>query len=81
MRQKAGHAVNIYTPKRGASLKLTMLAKNNASEYLALKVGRTGKEIVALEELAKLKSKPLVYIECYDISNLASTSMVAEWWF
>lgn len=79
LRQKAGHAVNIYTPKRGASLKLTMLAKNNASEYLALKVGRTGKEIVALEELAKLlgMSKPPVYIECYDISNLASTSMVA----
>ena len=79
LREKSGHAVTLYTPKRGASLKLTMLAKNNASEYLAIKVGRTGKEIVALEELAKLLglAKPPLYIECYDISNLASTAMVA----
>ncbi len=79
LREKSGHAVTLYTPKRGASLRLTMLAKNNASEYLAIKVGRTGKEIVALEELAKLLglSKPPLYIECYDISNLASTAMVA----
>ena len=79
LREKSGHAVTLMTPKRGASLRLTMLAKNNASEYLSLKVGRTGKEIVALEELSKLLglSKPPTYIECYDISNLASTSMVA----
>ena len=79
LREKSGHAVTLYTPKRGASLRLTMLAKNNASEYLAIKVGRTGKEIVALEELAKLLGLPKtpLYIECYDISNLASTAMVA----
>ena len=79
LREKSNHAVSIFTPKRGASLKLTMLAKNNASEFLALKVGRMGKEIVALDELAKLlgMQKPPIYIECYDISNLASTSMVA----
>ena len=53
LREKAGHAVNLYTPKRGAMLRLTTLAKSNASEYLSIKVGRTGKEIVALEELAK----------------------------
>ena len=79
LREKAGHAVNLYTPKRGAMLSLTTLAKSNASEYLSIKVGRTGKEIVALEELAKALnlSKPPKYIECYDISNLASSDMVA----
>ncbi len=79
LRKKSGHAVSLFTPKRGASLKLTMLAKSNASEYLAIKVGRTGREVVALEELAKLLGleKTPAYIECYDISNLASTSMVA----
>ena len=79
LRQKAGHAVNLYTPKRGAMLRLTTLAKSNASEYLSIKVGRTGKEIVALEELAKALnlSKPPRFIECYDISNLASSDMVA----
>ena len=79
LREKSNHAVTVLTPKRGASLKLTMLAKNNASEYLAIKVGRTGREIVALDELAKLlgMEKPPKYIECYDISNLASSAMVA----
>ena len=79
LREKSNHNVTLFTPKRGASLKLTMLAKNNASEYLAIKVGRTGREIVALEELTKLLGlqKQITYIECYDISNLASTAMVA----
>ncbi len=75
----SNHNVKINIPKRGASLKLTMLARDNASEYLATKISRTGKEIVALDELSKVLglSKTPEYIECYDISNLASTSMVA----
>lgn len=79
LRQKYGHAVNISTPKRGQFLRLTTLAKSNATEYLSIKVGRTSKEIKALEELAKALglSKTPRYIECYDISNLASSNMVA----
>ncbi|WP_124101062.1 excinuclease ABC subunit UvrC [Ruminococcus sp. Marseille-P6503] len=79
LREKSGHAVHISTPKRGHMLRLTTLAKSNASEYLSIKVGRTGKEIVALEELAKALElpKPPKFIECYDISNLASSDMVA----
>lgn len=79
LREKSGHAVTVATPKKGAMLRLTTLAKSNASEYLSIKVGRTGKEIVALEELAKALnlSKPPKLIECYDISNLASADMVA----
>lgn len=79
LRKKVNHAVSISTPKRGALLRLTTLAKSNASEYLSIKVGRTGKEIIALEELAKALnlSKPPKFIECYDISNLASADMVA----
>ena len=79
LRQKANHAVNISVPQRGQYLRLTALAKSNASEYLSLKVGRTSREITALEELAKALNlpKPPRFIECYDISNLASTDMVA----
>ena len=79
LRERANHSVKISTPKRGALLRLTTLAKSNASEYLSIKVGRTGKEIVALEELAKALDlpKPPRFIECYDISNLASADMVA----
>ena len=79
LREKSGHAVHISTPQRGHLLRLTTLAKNNASEYLSIKVGRTGREIVALEELTRALglSKPPRFIECYDISNLASSDMVA----
>lgn len=79
LKEKSGHAVSISTPKRGHLLRLTTLAKSNASEYLSIKVGRTGKEITALEELAKALAlpKPPRFIECYDISNLASSDMVA----
>ena len=79
LRQKFNHAVTVAVPKRGQLLRLTTLAKSNAAEYLSIKVGRTGREITALEELAKALNlpKPPKYIECYDISNLASTNMVA----
>ena len=79
LRERSGHAVTLSAGKRGNPLKLVMLAKSNASEYLSIKVGRTGKEIIALEELAKLLGLAEIpkYIEAYDISNLASTAMVA----
>jgi excinuclease ABC subunit C len=79
LREASGHAVDIISPKKGKLLKLILLAKANASEYLSIKVGRTGREIVALEELAKLLvlTEPPIYIEAYDISNLGSASMVA----
>lgn len=79
LRKISNKAVTLSVPKRGSLLRLTTLAKNNASEYLSIKVGRTGKEIVALEELRKAMGleKTPQYIECYDISNLASSDMVA----
>ena len=77
-REKSGHAVHINVPKRGEMLSLVKMAKQNAQEKLSISVGRSGREIATLEELAKLLGlpKPPLYIECYDISNLASTSMV-----
>lgn len=79
LREKCGHAVDIFSRTRGKGLQLINMAKENASESLAIKVGRTGAEIVALEQLAKLLGleSPPMYIESYDISNLASSSMVA----
>ena len=74
---KCGHKVHITVPQRGSLLRLTTLAKSNASEHLSLRVGRTGREIAALEELAKALGleKPPEFIECYDISNLGSSDM------
>lgn len=75
----AGTRVHIHMPQRGTLVRFMELSKNNAAEELALKAGRTAKEIKALETLGTLlglKKAPL-YIEAYDISNLSSSSIVA----
>lgn len=77
--QASGRNVKLWTPQKGRLMELLRLAKNNSAEYAALKNNRTGKEVIALEELGQLLglAKPPKYIEAYDISNLSSESMVA----
>ncbi len=79
LRGISGHKVEITVPKRGENLVLTTLAKSNADEYLALRVGRTSREITALQDLQKLLglSKIPVLIESYDISNMGEQTRVA----
>ena len=76
---KFGHKVSIIVPKRGEGLTQVTLAKANAGEYLSLKVGRTAKELSALEDLAKLLGLKKIpdYIESYDISNMGEETRVA----
>ncbi len=79
MEKQSGRRVKLHVPQKGKQSELLRLAKNNSAEYAALKNNRTGKEVIALEQLGKslgLK-KPPKYIEAYDISNLSSESMVA----
>lgn len=75
----AGHHVRLSVPQRGAAAHILQLSKHNANETLALQMSRTGKEIQALEELKQVLGLPATpeWIEAYDISNLAATSMVA----
>lgn len=70
--------IHLTVPQRGTLLQYIQLSRNNANEELALRFGRTGKEVQALEELGKALGlpQPPQYIEAYDISNLSSTSMV-----
>jgi excinuclease ABC subunit C len=79
LRERASHAVDLSNRKRGRGAKLVALAKANASDSLALKLGRTGKEVNALEELQKLLGLSFTpsIIESYDISNTGSETMVA----
>lgn len=76
---QCGHRVKIATAEKGRLKDLLRLAKNNSAEYIAVNDSRTGREVIALEEIAKILglSKPPHYIEAYDISNLSSASMVA----
>lgn len=77
--RQSGRNVKLWQPQKGKLFELLRLAKNNSAEYAALKNNRTGKEVIALEELGQLLGleKPPKYIEAYDISNLSSESMVA----
>ena len=77
--ERAGRKVVIEVPVRGARHRLVLMAKHNAGEKLSIKAGRTSRELLALEELARTLGleKPPVRIESYDISNLSSSAMVA----
>ncbi len=79
MERQSGRIVKFHVPQKGKQSELLRLAKNNSAEYAALKNNRTGREVIALEQLGRslgLKKTPK-YIEAYDISNLSSESMVA----
>ncbi len=77
--EQAGHKVEIRIPQRGEQLKLIEMAKKNAAEKLSQRGQRTGREVAALDELARLLGleKPPAYIESYDISNIGSDTVVA----
>ena len=76
--EQAGHRVEIRVPQRGEQQKLVEMARANAAERLSQKAERTGREVAALDELARLLglSKPPAYIEAYDISNIGSDTVV-----
>lgn len=80
LKEQSGHTVHITYRQRGNMMKYILMARSNASEFLSIRVGRTGKELVALDELSKLLGlkKPPEYIEAYDISNLGSSAMCAS---
>ena len=77
--KKYGKKVSIIIPKKGDSLKLVEMCRNNAAERISQRLGRTFKETAALDELAKILSLPStpIYIEAYDISNLSGSDNVA----
>lgn len=78
LREQAKRAVKFVIPQRGDGMAQVLLAQKNAGEYLALRVGRTAKEIKALEDLKTLLGLDKVpnIIESYDISNFGETGVV-----
>ncbi|MBP5303414.1 MAG: excinuclease ABC subunit UvrC [Clostridia bacterium] len=77
--KKAGSRVSIVIPKRGEQAKLVSMCSRNASENLAKAIGSFGKDVAALDELAKALGlvAPPRYIECFDISHTAGSNPVA----
>ena len=75
----AGHKITVQVAQKGEPAQLTALCKQNAVEKLAHRIGRPGKGIAALEDLAGLLGLPVPpqYIEAYDISHTAGSDNVA----
>ncbi|MFM1975154.1 MAG: hypothetical protein RL524_1141, partial [Actinomycetota bacterium] len=80
----AGHKVTIKVPQRGEKVELLETVERNAHYALvqfmskrATDAAVSGKALIELEEQLELPRTPL-RIECYDISNISGTSVVAS---
>lgn len=72
----AGRKVEIKTPQKGEKLRLVEMAENNAKITLENKEKDKNSILLELKEVLKIDKLPRK-IECYDISNLSGTNMVA----
>ena len=77
--EKKGKKVTVFVPARGEQLEIVNMCRKNAEEKLAIKKGRTGRDIAVLDELKDLLGlkKTPEYIESYDISHTAGQDSVA----
>jgi len=82
--EKSGHKVSIIQPQRGEKFEVLATVKLNAHQaliqYLSKRANDAAVSGKALEEIAAaldLSEVPL-RIECFDISNIQGTSMVAS---
>ena len=74
--KQSGRKVEIRHPQKGEKLRFVEMAKNNAKVSLNNKVNDRYNILNELKELLNLEKLPRK-IECYDISNLSGTNMVA----
>ncbi len=79
LNEKRGKTAKLFVPQRGTQHQLVEMCRTNAAEQLAQSIGATGREMSALDELARLLGLdlPPSYIESYDISNTAGSENVA----
>ena len=76
---RLGRKVTIHIPQRGEQVRLVEMALKNCAQTLSHETDKTGREIAALDELAKTlgMETPPSYIEAYDISNFGAATKVA----
>ena len=74
--QNADRKVEIKTPQKGEKLRLVEMAEQNAKITLENKAKQKYSVLDELKQVLKLDKMPRK-IECYDISNISGTNMVA----
>lgn len=73
---EANRKVEIKTPQKGEKLRFIEMAENNAEVTLNNKNKEKSDILLELKEVLKMDKLPRK-IECYDISNLSGTNIVA----
>lgn len=74
--ENAKHKVEIKNPQKGEKLRFVEMAENNARVTLENKMNDKLNILTELKGILQLQQVPRK-IECYDISNLSGTNMVA----
>lgn len=74
--EQAGRKVEVKTPQKGEKLKFVQMAENNALITLQNREKEKYNILAELKQVLGLEKLPRK-IECYDISNLSGTNMVA----
>ena len=74
--EQVGRKVEIKTPQKGEKLRLVEMAENNAKITLENKEKDKTSILTELEEVLNLENLPRK-IECFDISNISGTNVVA----
>ena len=72
----ANHKVEIKSPQKGEKLRFVEMAENNAEVTLKNKFEDKNSLLLELKDVLKMDKIPRK-IECYDISNISGTNMVA----
>jgi len=74
--EQAGRKVEIKAPQKGEKLRLVEMAENNAKKTLEKKEKDKTTILTELKEALSLENIPRK-IECFDISNISGTNVVA----
>lgn len=75
--KEAGRKVELKNPQKGEKLRFIEMAENNADVTLKNKNKEKNDILLELKEVLKIDKLPRK-IECYDISNLSGTNIVAR---
>ena len=84
LRERAGFSVSLHQPQRGEKAEVIATVKRNARQTLIQYLSKRSNDAAvsgrALEEIASALDLPELplRIECFDISNIQGTSMVAS---
>lgn len=74
--EKAGRRVELKVPQKGQKVRFIDMAENNSKIYLMNELNKKYDTVLELKKVLNMSKMPKK-IECYDISNISGTNIVA----